>query len=729
MRRLILISVVLVWLLEAPFLVAQNGVLVGYLIDRESALPVRGATIRIEGTRSGAITNSTGSFTIKSVPSGTISVVATFVGYETARQSIYIKPNEATTMVMTIKSSAVSKGEIVVSANKRVQTVQDVPMSVSIVTSDDLDQRAITGLDDALRYVSGVSVSRDQVNIRGASGFAFGVGSRTAVQIDGFSLLSGDNGDIKFDVMPVLDVQRIEVIKGAGSALYGTGALGGVVSMITKDPTDSFSLAARAYTGAYTKPLYRQWDYRSSLPVLYGADLRLGQQIGEISYSASGGIRADQSYRSFDQSIRGFGFGKVSWQPSDLLTFRAFGFAAREDRENFVYWKNLDRATLPPASQDLNERLATTKYAVGLEYSHILSGSTSITAKYGFFRTSFENRINGQRVDSNFSVAFAHNAEVQVTSRLNQAIVLTSGFNGRLNWVRSDVFGTALQTIGSAYAQGEFTLGSMIFTAGARLDREETQTVRPQLEISPKLGVTWMASSPITLRASVGRGFRAPTISERYANIRYGPFLVQPNPSILSESSWSSEIGLHITAASIAIPLELDVAIFNNELYDLIEPTFALDQPSTPIIFKNLTRARILGSEITFRGVISPLLSFETGLTLMLPRDLVLDTILKYRNKVLWYSRTSWKPLTGIEIQAEYRYQDRIDAIDNRLSLFIPDADVRVAMHVVDARLFYTPSPSWRLGLIGRNLFSYSYTEIVGNLAPTRAILLQIELR
>lgn len=729
MRGFATILVLTLFVLGAPQLHAQaTGILTGYLTDRETAKPVRGATVRIDGTRSGAITDAKGVFTIKGLPEGTITVVASFVGYETARQNIYLKAGESTSMIMTIKESSISKGEIVVSANKRVQAVQDVPISVSILTAADLEQRNVTRLDDALRYVSGISVARDQVSIRGSSGFAFGVGSRTAVLIDGFSLLSGDNGDVKFDVMPVADVDRIEIIKGAGSALYGTGALGGVVSMITKEPTDSLSLYGRAYAGPYTQPPYSQWEYRSTMPWQIGADVRLAQRVGTVSYSASLGVRTDESYRLYDKSQRGFGFGKVSWQPSDLVTLRVFGFATMENRENFVYWRDLDNATRPPLAQNLNERLATTKYAVGTEYNQILSGATSIIARYGFFRTTFENQIDGQKQDSNYSVAFAHNAEVQLTSRLAEGAVLTTGVTGRANWVRSDVYGTALQTIFSAYAQGEFTVGSFIFTGGLRGDREETESLTPQYELSPKFGMTWNVAPQFTMRASAGRGFRAPTIAERYANIRYGPFNVQPNPDLLSESSWSGELGAHFTAPNAFVPLDLDVALFDNELYDLIEPTFALDQPGVPIIFKNLTRARILGAEITLRAMLAPTVSVESGFTYMLPRDLSTGTILKYRNKILWYSRGSWKPLSRLEIQAEYRYQDMVELIDDRLSLFIPDADARVPMHVVDLRAFYSVTDAVRVGLIGKNILSYAFTEVVGNLAPTRAILFQLEI-
>jgi hypothetical protein len=119
----------------------------------------------------------------------------------------------------------------------------------------------------------------------------------------------------------------------------------------------------------------------------------------------------------------------------------------------------------------------------------------------------------------------------------------------------------------------------------------------------------------------------------------------------------------------------------------------------------------------------------ETGLTLMDPADLLLGSILKYRNRVLWYSRAMWSPVLGVSLQAEYRYQDRVEAIDDRLSLFITDADVRVPLHLVDVRAFADVSDRLRCGLILRNALNYSYTESIGNLGPLRTILLQLEFR
>jgi hypothetical protein len=129
-------------------------------------------------------------------------------------------------------------------------------------------------------------------------------------------------------------------------------------------------------------------------------------------------------------------------------------------------------------------------------------------------------------------------------------------------------------------------------------------------------------------------------------------------------------------------------------------------------------------------------LGVETGITAMLPQDLLLDETLKYRNNILWYTRGTWHVEFGtwhLDLQAEYRFQNRVENIDDRLSLFIPDADQRVPSHVVDARIFLDLKPftgqPLRLGLLGHNILDYYYAEVVANLSPTRNVMLQIEWR
>lgn len=737
MKRTYLVVAILVFFASSP-LFADTGRVAGYITDRLTGKQLAGVTLRVENTRLGAITNTKGHFEITGVPIGDVVLSATSVGYESEKVKTILRSDGSREIVFTMMPSDINSSPIIVSAGRRVQAVQDVPISVATLGQQDLVKRGITQLDDALRYVSGVNVVGDQVNIRGASGFAFGLGSRTMVLLDGFPLLSGDNGDIKFDVLPVGDVNRIEIIKGAGSALYGTGALGGVVSMFTKPATPELDVNVRLYGGLYTPLRFDDWqNYRPGTPTQWGGDARISQKIGDFSYNLSGGIRQDQSYRDFDKKIRGFGFGKFQWTPSDMSTVTLSTLYALQDSENFIYWKNLANATLPPDLQDRSERLVSEKLAVAVEWMELLSNKTSLVIRPSVFSTHFENRINGIALDSNTSTSNAVNLDVMLTSTLTDNLTITGGATGRANIVNADVYGSQVQTILSGFAQAEITLPMrVILTAGVRVDREETRTLDPQLEFSPKLGASWRATDALTLRASTGRGFRAATIAERYANIRYGPFRVRPNPDIRPEYSWSTEIGGRLEVRDWLVPIEIDLAVFDNELFDLIEPTFDLDDPEVPIFFRNVTRARIIGTEVTVRTALGRGVGLETGLTAMVPRDLTLNETLKYRNSLLWYTRGSWSFVAGpldLEVQAEYRYQSKVESIDERLNLFVPNADQRVPGHIVDARIFWNAERALnaplRFGILAKNVLDYYYAEVVANLSPTRSILFQVEWR
>jgi len=715
---------------------AGNGVLSGFVTDRTNGQYLTGVTVRIDGTQTGAITDKQGRFRIKNVPNGKIIVVASIVGYELYRGTFYMKENENKDIVFTLLPTAIQTQDVIVSASKRVQAVQDVPVSVSIINAADLQQRNITRIDEALKYVSGVTVARDQINIRGSSGFAFGVGSRTMVLLDGFPLLSGDNGDVKFDVMPVADVERMEVIKGAGSALYGTGALGGVVSMITKEPTAAGELSLRTYGGLYTKPRYDEWQYRQSLPSQWGADLRYAKKFQELSVNVSGGFRSDQSYRSFDQGTRGFLYSKLGYQVSEAASIKLFGLYANEEKQNYIYWESLPRATYPSPSQDPSEKLRSTKLAIGAEWFHVLSATTSLVVRPVVYRTRYENFIGDVVKDSNSSTAWSGNVEAQLTSRLSEPLVVTAGIVGRANIVNSVVYGSQMQYIGSGYGQAEYTpFDRLIITAGLRVDLEQTKTLSSNLEFSPKVGITWKSTDAVTMRASAGRGFRAPTIAERYANIRYGPFLVQQNLDLRPESSLSFEVGAHYSSPATKLPFELDLAVFDNELYDLIEPLLPCGSLTAQIQFQNITRARILGAELTGRVMLAKGLGVETGLTAMLPRDLIENATLKYRNNIIWYSRAFWSISALFDLQVDYRFLNRVERIDQCIIDLnvIPNVDARVPAHVVDMRLIHDMN-TWsklpiKLTLNAKNLLDYYYTEIIANLAPTRSVVLQAEIK
>ncbi|MCX6147101.1 MAG: TonB-dependent receptor [Candidatus Kapabacteria bacterium] len=221
----------------------------GRILSIDSKKPISGATIKLEGTSKGSISNKSGEYIITNIKSGKYRILVSFVGYELIAKEIEIK--EGIKLDFEMVETVLNMNTITTIGRKDLQAVQEVPISISNISSEEINVRGTKSIEKALEYVSGVEVNRDNISIRGTSGFTFGIGSRVALLLDGSPLLSGDNGDMKFDALPLFNIERIEIIKGASSALYGTSAIGGVVNIVTQTPKEEGELNIRLLTGFY----------------------------------------------------------------------------------------------------------------------------------------------------------------------------------------------------------------------------------------------------------------------------------------------------------------------------------------------------------------------------------------------------------------------------------------------------------------------------------------------
>lgn len=719
-----------------------QGTIKGVITDNETGTRLTGVSVRVEGRALGAYSNREGQFLIKNVPADSYTLLVSLVGYELKKIPVVVRQGEATELEIKLRAQILRTNDVVVSAGKRAQAAQDVPVSITTVDAQGLQQRNITRVDDALRYIPGVYVARDQVNVRGSSGFSLGFGSRVSMFLDGFSMLSADGGDVKFDVIPMFNVERIEVVKGAGSALYGTGALGGVINVITAQPSELPEFRFRGFGGAYTLPRYEEWRWRSTMPLLGGADVSYSQKIGNVGVLAAIGWKGNDGYVDYFDNWQANAFAKASIEFSQRATMNIIFSHAYDNRTNWTFWRSLREATRAPLGTNPAERFVSVKTMLAADYRDVFDETFFMTARLGAYRTDFTTLNQATAGTQIASVANAVNGEVQFTSILDKSLLFTYGINAIFNMIERSPIVVAeapTQFIGAAYIQGEYKpLSNLTLTLGSRFDIEQTSNgvQGSGLIISPKAGATWVLSEETQLRGSIGAGFRAPTLTERFAALRFGSFTVAPNQNMRSERSWSFEIGGKQAFKLFGQDWTMDGAVFNNEFTDLVEPR--LPSATNPQIqFINITRARITGIEVGITGWLPERFAgFETSLTLMSPIDLGLNQILKYRSTTLWYSRLilplSFVASGAFQLQADYRFQSRFDEIDD-LSVAIRDATARVPIHVVDARLIVNmaqlASFPALLTLNVRNLLDYYYTEIIGNLAPTRHITLQVDMK
>lgn len=710
------------------------AILKGTVKEKSSNTIVVGALLNVQNHKLGSYTNKKGNFTIRNVPYGVCTLKVSCIGYKSIYQVITIDKQEVI-LDYELETVPYSTEEIVVSASKRVQAVQDVPISISVVDQRSIADRSITKIDDALRYVSGVNIAKDQVSIRGSSGFALGLGSRTAMLLDGFPILSGDNADIKFDMLPMMDIERIEVIKGAGSALYGTGALGGVVSIFTRSASDESRIQLRTFSGIYDTPSYKQWEVFSSNPLLYGIDGSYSKRFDKLSINISGGYKYDRSYRMWDDSKRWNVYSKIGYSFSESTSAFLFVNAASEERGNLLFWADLDSATSAPSSSNLNERRLSKKVIIGTELKHILNDKTFITFRASTFNTSFDELYKRPGEEVIASDASTYFSDVQFSSSISEENHLTFGGIFTLNTVNSDTYGTRNQTIGSGYLQFEnSSIKNLVITAGGRLDLEKTETIdQNNLQFSPKLGISYIGFSPMRLRASYGRGFRTPAVAERFANIK-NPFPVNANPNLTPEYSTTFELGASSETVVFGFPSSWDFSIYQTDFVDLIEPQVVLNSTSAAITFNNVLKARIQGAELTFRSMLD-FIGLETSLTAMYARNTTLNTPLKFRSPILWYNRI-WVPISDFEVQLDYRFIARseriLDENEQIFANYINDVESRVPIHVLDARLVWDMNKKeiapLKMIFNVKNLLNYYYVEVIGNLAPIRNFTLQCEL-
>jgi outer membrane receptor for ferrienterochelin and colicins len=727
----ILIAVIITVLICYSAL-AGTGIVNGKISDKVSGQPLPGATIRIEGTAYGAVSNKEGVFSIRNLPQKKFIGLLSFVGYLSKKVNLDLTKNDSLYVDIVLEEQKLLTSEVVVSANKRVQAVQDVPISVSVLDYRSMEQRSITLVDEALRYIPGVSLNGDQVSIRGSSGFAFGLGSRVSYLLDGMPLVSGDQGDIKFDAIPIFDIERIEVVKGAGSALYGTGALGGVINLITKEPSVVPEYNAKILAGYYSQPIYQPWIYTNKLSTFEDIELGFSQRTGKLGIILSGGMKKDDSYRKFDDSFKWNLFSKIKYDFSDRTNINVIGSYAYDNFANWVYWNSLDSATIPPAGTDLSVRDLSLKLSLSGELKHIFDNGDFVIIRSGLFSTNFKINLPQDNEGYRSSTANSLNTEIQASSKLFEKCLLTYGLNHVWNSVKANIYGNKSQQIIAGYGQAEVSLpDSLILTLGGRLDYEQIIGDVHNLEFSPKSGVSFFSPWGTKFRVSVGRGFRAATVAEKYASIKYSGFNVVPNPNLIPETSWSYEVGANHEFDIGTTQLYMDVSLFQNEFSNLIEPQFDLSGTGA-IKFLNITRARIQGIELDAKALLFGTAGIESSVTLMNPKDLTLNQTLKYRSKILWYTRLML-PFNFFEIQIDHRYLSMIENIDNRLSLYIKNSDARVPVNVIDARLIFRLEKLNEIPLTFtlnvKNLLNYYYLDMVGNLAPFRNISLQVDIK
>ncbi|MDC1069061.1 TonB-dependent receptor, partial [Candidatus Kapabacteria bacterium] len=464
----------------------------GLIRDSKTKKALVGSTVLIENSKIGTYTNTNGFFQIQNLEPKVYSLIVSNIGYKTERIKIDLTFKDSISLNIDLSQNFLQTGEVVVSANKRLQAVQDIPISVSIIKSEDLEIRRMNNLEYALDYVPGIQVTRDNVSIRGSSGFSYGVGSRVALLIDGFPMLAADNGDIKMDALPLFNLNQIEIVKGAGSALYGTSAIGGVINIITQDIQDGFQSKFRLYSGYYTPLNYEDWDPGNNPRLDNGFDVSISNKFNDLSLLANVGIVQEDSYRVYDKKEVYNGFVKLGYKVSDKTKINLNTNISISENDDWAFWESAAKPFNPAETVDFSNRVDSDKFSVFGGFDHIINDDFFMNLKSGVYFTRYSNRFDQNDNEYRASDAFAYSFLPQFNNTLSENFLITYGLDFRFNRVQSIVYGNQYQDIYAVYAQSEYSpIYEMDITFGLRYDLENNNGDNSNSQFSPKLGLTY----------------------------------------------------------------------------------------------------------------------------------------------------------------------------------------------------------------------------------------------
>ncbi|MCG8343305.1 MAG: TonB-dependent receptor [Chlorobiales bacterium] len=306
LARFFLSALMLIFLF-APFPAeaADPGSLKGKITDKTDDEAVIGASVMLENTTLGAASDIEGNYMIQNIPAGTYQLKVNALGYAPFFQTITINPGQTTTLNPQLDQTTVMASEIIVGAALYKQDRLEVPVTVSIVTDEEIKEEPNPSLDEVIEDVPGVNVNRSAgygtstVQIRGSNTFQGGaIGTRVQGLYDGFPLNTPTTGEVVWSNVNMNAADKVEVLKGAAATLYGSGAMGGVVNVFGSLP-EKFEVTAGASGGFYDgTPDSDKSEYRKNFtPWLWSSYVGIGNKTDKLNYSLIYSHGEDDGYR------------------------------------------------------------------------------------------------------------------------------------------------------------------------------------------------------------------------------------------------------------------------------------------------------------------------------------------------------------------------------------------------------------------------------------------------
>lgn len=504
---------------------------------------------------------------------------------------------------------------VTVSATRDKKPVEQQQRQVALVKREEIETRQVDSVVESLKYESNIENiggsrpgAQDPV-IRGLSG------DRVLQVVDGVrqNTRSGHRGTYFID--PEL-VQQVDVVKGPSSSLWGSGALGGVVSTRTRGAHDL--LKADQDLGGYVKQGYHTADDKSlTSGAVYGrTDGKEGDWLLNGYYNDSNDIRLGNGQSLQDSAARQQGaVGKFGWNPDDAQRLE---LSLRHSESNQNAPSNPSEnvsSSVPLVQQQTKDFNATLDYQYTPENPLIDSRVTTYYNKTNFDEYRIvkaqQDEVNFQTVGLNAN----NRAELPIGNLLTGGDLYVDKTDGSREGANRPIPSDGRSRVWGAFVQYELPfLTDWTLTPGIRFDQFHTEdkqqagSARTDDNWSPSVGLAWTATRWLTLGARYDEAFRAPTSEELYTSGTHfcmGPTMCntfQPNPDLKAETAKNKELSARLAFENVLSEdrLTLNASWFDNDVDNFIEQQVINDFRNMifETSYNNVSQAQLRGYEL-----------------------------------------------------------------------------------------------------------------------------------
>lgn len=489
----------------------KGGYISGHVIEKKSEENIPFANVFIVETKDGTTSNESGHFEFKQMRPGKYTIRVSAMGYQTQTKEVTVSKEYATVVHFEMIDEALKIEELVVSANRNEVSRREAPVVVNIAGPKLIETVNSTDLAKTLNYLPGLRVENNcqncgfpQVRINGLEG------PYSQILINSRPVVSALSGVYGLEQIPVNMIERVEVVRGGGSALFGANAVGGTINIITKDPVNN------------------SFQISSNLSNMNGEawEQYMGANASLVSKDNSYGIAIYESYRNrnaYDHD--GDGFSELGQLNMNTFGLRTYYRPTHSSRINLEYHttnetrRGGNKFDLQPHEADITEQTKHIINSGGLsydkfwnDYQHKLSvyGSLQHIDRDSYYGAQRDPYAYGKTDDLTWVTGATY------TGSMEKCLVSPATFTGGVEFQENKLHDVMTGynrdmkqdvRIASMFVQNEWDLDIFSLLLGARVDKHN---LIDNPILSPRVNLLYKPNDNLQARLTYSTGFRAP---------------------------------------------------------------------------------------------------------------------------------------------------------------------------------------------------------------------------